>query len=169
MWGSGASGKLGLGPEALTAECYCSLPTPVALRDPRDGALPSTPPQRVRKVSCGSAHTAAIAEDGSLWVWGCGDGGRLGLGRDDKASKPSPVRVDELLHERMGDVSCGVSHTLAASAIVEETTGDGNDKMKVRRLPATRAGGAVAAGAVCRGDEALGPFFFLFSLLSLRS
>ena len=46
---------------------------------------------------------------------------------------------DELLHERMGDVSCGVSHTLAASAIVEETTGDGNDKMKVRRLPATRA------------------------------
>ena len=85
----------------------------------------------MRKVSCGSAHTAAIAEDGSLWVWGCGDGGRLGLGRDDKASKPSPVRVDELLHERMGDVSCGVSHTLAASAIVEETTGDGNDKMKV--------------------------------------
>ena len=75
-----------------------------------------------------------------------------------------------MLHERMGDVSCGVSHTLAASAIVEETTGDGNDKMKVRRLPATRARrGAVAVGAVCRGDEALGPFFFLFSLLSLRS
>ena len=31
----------------------------------------------------------------------------------------------------MGDVSCGVSHTLASSAIVEETQGDGNDRMKV--------------------------------------
>ena len=67
MWGSGASGKLGLGPEALTAECYCSLPTPVRLYAP-----PGTPghepgaPLRVRKVSCGAAHTAALAEDGSL-------------------------------------------------------------------------------------------------------
>ena len=51
--------------------------------------------------------------------------------KDDQRPKPAPVRIRALEGERMGDVSCGVSHTLASSAIVEETQGDGNDRMKV--------------------------------------
>jgi hypothetical protein len=30
-------------------------------------------------VSCGGSHTAAVDRDGALWVWGCSDGGRLGI------------------------------------------------------------------------------------------
>ncbi|MGB1600264.1 MAG: hypothetical protein ACPIOQ_46385, partial [Promethearchaeia archaeon] len=40
-----------------------------------DGLLGSKP---VVAVSCGQAHTLALAEGGDLWVWGGGEHGVLG-------------------------------------------------------------------------------------------
>lgn len=33
VWGSGATGKLGLGPVTGKEECYCSVPTPIVIGD----------------------------------------------------------------------------------------------------------------------------------------
>lgn len=64
------------------------------------------------QVSCGAAHTACITANGQLYVWGCGDGGRLGLGGNRLGPQFEPMLVEDLLRERIGSVSCGNSHTL---------------------------------------------------------
>ncbi|MFN3967131.1 MAG: RCC1 domain-containing protein [Endomicrobiia bacterium] len=43
------------------------------------------------RVSCGSGHTIAIKEDGTLWAWGHNLHGELGLG--DTTDRSSPTRV----------------------------------------------------------------------------
>lgn len=71
MWGSTGAGKCGLGSIVNKEECYCSVPTRVLVgREDRS----------LKKISCGSAHTAVVTEAGLLYVFGCGDGGRLGIG-----------------------------------------------------------------------------------------
>jgi len=44
-----------------------------------------------KQVSAGSAHTAAIKTDGTLWLWGWEDEGRLG--DNSTASRSSPVQT----------------------------------------------------------------------------
>jgi alpha-tubulin suppressor-like RCC1 family protein len=40
-------------------------------------------------ISCGLFHSALLV-DGGAWVWGKGDGGRLGLGDESSAFVPRP-------------------------------------------------------------------------------
>jgi hypothetical protein len=42
-----------------------------------------------KQVTCGGLHTAAIKTDGSLWMWGSDDSGRLGI--NAAGSKSTPV------------------------------------------------------------------------------
>ena len=93
--GARARAQARLGPEALTAECYCSLPTPVALRDPRDERARAAGAARAQGLVRQRAHGRDRGGRQPVGV-GCGDGGRLGLGKDDKRSRPSPVLVDEV-------------------------------------------------------------------------
>ncbi|OMJ72674.1 hypothetical protein SteCoe_28807 [Stentor coeruleus] len=44
-------------------------------------------------IACGSRHCLAMTDNGSLYVWGEGDGGRLGNGRSDNVSRPEPIAV----------------------------------------------------------------------------
>ena len=59
LWGSSTSGKLGLKVQT-NVETYAVVPTITTFPNP----------VRIRKVSCGAGHTAALTSDGALYVWG---------------------------------------------------------------------------------------------------
>ncbi|KAL7538516.1 hypothetical protein ACHAXR_008608 [Thalassiosira sp. AJA248-18] len=123
LWGAGSSGQLGFG-EMQNGQGYCcTIPTKSSLSC------------KVMKVSCGACHTACIGMSGELYVWGLGDGGRLGLGCDRMGTQHTPARVDSLSHETIFDVSCGTSTTLALTAT--ENVGM-NGRTSVKRMSGGR-------------------------------
>jgi alpha-tubulin suppressor-like RCC1 family protein len=64
-----------------------------------------------KQISCGSGHTAAIKTDGTLWIWGFVDFGRLGINLDT-TSKSTPVTTF-VGGNTWKSVSCGNAHTAA--------------------------------------------------------
>ena len=62
--GSNSEGRLGTGVSDMRS---CNVPTLV------DGLV------NIRKVSCGSAHTLALSEDGQAYAWGQAFYGALGI------------------------------------------------------------------------------------------
>eukprot|EP00965_Chrysotila_dentata_P032144 1072302-Pleurochrysis_carterae.AAC.4 len=79
----------------------------------------SLPGRRVSAISCGPSHTAAVAEDGSVWTWGWNRDGQLGykfpgyteVGSEDCDEPCVPRCVDGLGHDKASAVSCGQSCT----------------------------------------------------------
>ena len=124
MWGSAGTGKCGLGEITNTVECYCSIPTRV-LVGPED--------RKVRRLSCGSAHTACVTENGSMYIFGCGDGGRLGLGKGIYDARYVPVLVESLEGKRIISVSCGNTTTFALTDIKHEWVGASGARYKELR------------------------------------
>lgn len=121
-WGSATHGKLGIGAVGA-AESFTLVPMPLLLPS---GVV-------VRKIACGPSHSAVLSVDGHLFVWGCGDGGKLGLGdgRDvgqdlvprnggklGVLSTPTQV-LDPFANEKLVDVSCGAGHTVVLTAAVK--------------------------------------------------
>ena len=129
VWGSSVSGKLGIGPLAKEFECYCPMPRPVEIPTPIGGNR-----IEVVEVSCGAAHTGVVTKDGDVFIWGCGDAGRLGLGlplRDVYV----PRRVDELTEDqnnnvRIAKISCGAAHTMLLTATQTQYQGSGVNRVE---------------------------------------
>mmetsp|Transcript_28680 Transcript_28680/g.39355 ORF Transcript_28680/g.39355 Transcript_28680/m.39355 type:complete len:724 (+) Transcript_28680:94-2265(+) len=133
MWGSTSNGKCGLGPIVNREECFASVPTRVMV---------GAEDRRIKKLSCGAMHSAIITEAGQLYLFGCGDGGRLGLGegRYDTLFTPTPVSsIPGLNGEKIATVSCGNSTTILATEIIREVGASEEDVQKQRHL----AGGRV--------------------------
>ena len=59
-------------------------------------------------AAAGGLHSAAVGEDGTLFVWGDGNYGQLGTG--DTASRLAPTRVAGL-HAPVRQVAAGSKHT----------------------------------------------------------
>lgn len=68
----------------------------------------------IKMVAAGAEHTAAITEDGSLYGWGWGRYGNLGLG--DRNDRLVPEKVSSIDAEKMVMVACGWRHTISVSS-----------------------------------------------------
>lgn len=113
-WGRGEAGQLGLGRESTERSPSLLEFLPHAFRlAPMPGALPTNPgssPQSAAQVgiACGLFHSC-LWKNGELWLWGKGDGGRLGTGSE--ASLYSP-RLNPFL-SRVHSVALGGLHSAA--------------------------------------------------------
>ncbi|XP_015889993.1 ultraviolet-B receptor UVR8 isoform X2 [Ziziphus jujuba] len=67
---------------------------------------------RVRAAFASGVVSAAIGDDGSLWVWGKSKRGQLGLGKE-VIEAVLPSKVEALADEKIVKVSFGWGHTLA--------------------------------------------------------
>ncbi|OQR96195.1 hypothetical protein THRCLA_07347 [Thraustotheca clavata] len=65
---------------------------------------------RVVQISCGAMHAAIVNENGQMYTWGSGDGGRLGHG--DLASQVTPRLVESLAKDIVFQIACGCWHTV---------------------------------------------------------
>lgn len=103
IWGHAANGRLGLGEtERLGAperqRAFFPLPTELKTLEP------------VRQISCGNDYTMALGASG-LWAWGCGSGGKLGLG--DVQDRLEPVLVPKLRGRTILSIVASNWHSMA--------------------------------------------------------
>jgi alpha-tubulin suppressor-like RCC1 family protein len=159
-WGATGSGQLGITPREeyetkAQPRMRTSTPTPVSV--PFDAV----------DVSCKDDHVMALSRDGSVYTWGRGDSGQLGIGplpvvnfktRSARVEPyvPYPVRVPDL--EGVTAISAGNDHSLA---LLKDGTvrawglnrygqiGDGTRTNRDRPIavPGVRAAVAIAAGS----------------------
>lgn len=119
-WGRGASGQLGGGIEEIRI-----YPAPVGtIIAPPDfslsrsipGCLPQLSdgePQLEVGISCGLFHSGLVV-DGKLWIWGKGDGGRLGLGHENSIFVPAP---NSNLESDVKSIALGGLHSVALDVL----------------------------------------------------
>jgi alpha-tubulin suppressor-like RCC1 family protein len=50
------------------------------------------PNQKIIKISCGSSHTLALSDKGTVFSWGSNSNGRLGQGKKEDISEPTLVK-----------------------------------------------------------------------------
>ena len=99
MCGAGQFGRLGLGDEN---DRRILTPVERALFD-GDAVM----------VACGCVHTAVVTEDGGVYTFGCGKGGRLGHGDEENQLTPRRVPAAAFNCERVVMVAAGEMHTVA--------------------------------------------------------
>lgn len=107
-WGGCWSGQLGLGESKRAGvkdrrqQLFFPSPTIVEALHRK---------HHVTRVSCGAVHTAVVSSAGQLFTFGCGDGGRLGLGAN-AGDSPHPQLVGALERDVVVDVCCANWHSL---------------------------------------------------------
>ncbi|MBF0370569.1 MAG: RCC1 repeat- and reductase domain-containing protein [Magnetococcales bacterium] len=108
-WGSRSSGRLGDG--SIDFNQYRFSPEKVV------------GPEDIVSVSAGDGHAAAVASDGTLWVWGDNSYGQLGTGGIGVHALPVST---EAFGEEIIDVSVGCWHTLALQSNGQLMASGGN-------------------------------------------
>ncbi|GAB9464342.1 hypothetical protein Gpo141_00001774 [Globisporangium polare] len=114
MWGEAHWGQLGLPKEFR--DLHQSLPAKCPVL--QDGSE-----EKIVKISCGGAHTAALTDKGHVYMWGRCDNGQLGIGHewlrdsddDGMLGVSRPHRVEGFGDEKVVQVACGAFHSAAVT------------------------------------------------------
>ncbi len=114
-WGSSCQGQLGDG--VCDSNRWSTHPVPVL------GPGGNSRLARVRAVACGTHHTVALSDDGTVWAWGGNWEGQLGIGTSQTDAhpeakyRPFPVQVVGIGGrghlQNVKAVAAGVFHNLA--------------------------------------------------------
>jgi alpha-tubulin suppressor-like RCC1 family protein len=109
-------------------------------------------------LAAGAAHTMLVTEQGTLWAWGKGSSGQLGLGDNRDRHVPQGVR-GPFRECKVCMVACGHYHTAAMAQGGLWTWGAGGfgrlghndecDRLVPERVGADRVGGAKIATVDC--------------------
>jgi len=67
----------------------------------------------IEAIGCGANFSAALAEDGKVYTWGCGDHGSLGHNDTKDQMRPKPVQ--DLFGTDITRIACGDSHMFACT------------------------------------------------------
>ncbi|KAL3700705.1 hypothetical protein R1sor_018727 [Riccia sorocarpa] len=73
-------------------------------------------PDRCVHIAAGYNHSAAVSEDGQVYVWGSNGHGQLGLGKKAPRNVSIPTQVDALKGMKILKLALGAEHSLAISA-----------------------------------------------------
>eukprot|EP00794_Sanderia_malayensis_P005949 gene5949-6639_t len=65
---------------------------------------------KIVQVACGDSHVVALTEAGTVFTWGCGEHGRLGLGSEEDFSTPQQVTISTRWSSIAG-IECGRDNT----------------------------------------------------------
>lgn len=108
LWSMGynQAGQLGIGHRLQQHQGWRSC-TPIAVADLSD--------RSILDVAAGQNHSACVLSNGDVYVWGCGDDGRLGLGRDECKLRPTILSKLKEAKIRGRSVRCGARHTALIS------------------------------------------------------
>ncbi|XP_026540466.1 RCC1 domain-containing protein 1 isoform X2 [Notechis scutatus] len=111
LYGAGLDVGAADGPGGDEAPFVSVQPFPALLDLPEEA--------EVRRVSCGSRHTAAVTGAGHVYTWGWGKYGQLG--HQDVATSDRPRRVSYFVERnlRVQDVVCGPWTTFVQAAAAE--------------------------------------------------
>ena len=119
-WGRDSEGCLGHGVEEMNAGEWSN--------DMRSTFLPSAVRSflqqekktmrvrvRIENVSCGSEHSLAVDNEGSIWSWGKGAFGALGHGDTKSLSLPKKIASAFKSTDRIVNAVAGAKHSIAIS------------------------------------------------------
>ena len=102
-WGAAGSNDTLLGRSLVDRQ---PLGAPWSTHSPTPAIVKFPPGIKIKKVSCGSSHTAVITDEGRLLSWGSGDGAR-----SLKPTKHEVIIAGKA--RRTLDIACGAWHSLA--------------------------------------------------------
>lgn len=104
--GYNQAGQLGIGHRLQQHKSWRSC-TPIAVEGLRD--------RSVLDLAAGQNHSACVLSNGDVYVWGCGDDGRLGTGDRESVSTPTVLSSLRDAKVRARTVRCGARHTAVIS------------------------------------------------------
>jgi alpha-tubulin suppressor-like RCC1 family protein len=136
-WGDDGSGRLGLN------QPDTNVSSPVQI-----GALTTW-----SQVAGGTNHSLAIKTDGTMWSWGAGSSGKLGL--NDTANRSSPVQIGALT--TWSQVAAGSAHSLAikTDGTMWSWGDDGSGRLGLNQ-PDTNVSSPVQIGALTTWSQVEG-------------
>jgi hypothetical protein len=109
VWGLGLHGQLGLrGKLGLGNRDDRLVPTRLGGKEFFGGSL-------VRMAACGHHHTLIVTEEGTVWTFGDGRHGRLGLNDEDDRLLPTRVDPERFAGAQVATVAAGLSHSAAVT------------------------------------------------------
>uniref|UniRef100_A0AAV1T328 RCC1-like domain-containing protein n=1 Tax=Peronospora matthiolae TaxID=2874970 RepID=A0AAV1T328_9STRA len=108
VWGRGDSGQLGIGSAWLNDADDDGL-----MGVSRPHLLDGFNREKVTQVTCGAFYSAALTEQGHVYIWGKEDYGMLGIGQT--SDQQTPKRVEFFDNIPALQVSCGGWHTVVVA------------------------------------------------------